>query len=187
MCQVALFINVGVLLIKKAFFTPPMLENGMPNIMMYFSGVNCSFSSGMPPPLGLYMFDLLLTHNRMFVALPCRGPNANCILVGSQQGHPWRPKGAVFCLARVCLCSHVLRLLRTVQLQRCSLHQDHQKNNRVGVTERTENMSHSVVCLKYYLKKTSRLIVLYLYIFFAGFEVRAHVVCQPRATLEYSC
>lgn len=138
MCQVALFINFVVLLIKKPFIVlPPTLENGMPNIMMYFSGVNCSFSSAMPPPLGLYMFDLLLTHNRMFVALPCWGPNANCILVGSLQGHPQRPKEAVFCLARVCLCSHVLRLLRTIQLRCCSLHQDHQKNNSIfRVTER---------------------------------------------------
>lgn len=122
---------------KKAFYsTPPTLQNGMPNIMMYFSGVNCFLSSAMSPPLGLYMFDLLLTHNRMFVALPCWGPNANCILVGSQQGHSWRPKEAGFCLVRVCLCSHVLRLLRTVQLRRCSLHQDHQKNNSIfGVTE----------------------------------------------------
>lgn len=28
--------------------------------------------------------------------------------------------------------------------------------------------------------------VLYLYIFFGGFEVRAHVACQPQATLESS-
>lgn len=28
--------------------------------------------------------------------------------------------------------------------------------------------------------------VLYLYIFFGGFEVRAHIACQPRATLESS-
>lgn len=29
--------------------------------------------------------------------------------------------------------------------------------------------------------------VLYLYIFFADFEVKAHVACQPQATLEYNC
>lgn len=55
-----------------AFFrTPPMLENGTSDIMMYFSGVDCSFSSAMPPPLGLYTFDLLLTLKPMLVALLC--------------------------------------------------------------------------------------------------------------------
>lgn len=46
----ALFINFLVSLIKKTS-TPPILENGMFDIITYFS-VDCSFSSVMLPPLG---------------------------------------------------------------------------------------------------------------------------------------
>lgn len=42
------------------------------------------------------------------------GPNANCILVGSWRGRAWRPKEVAFCLTRVCLCSHFLRLLKVL-------------------------------------------------------------------------
>lgn len=94
---------------NKNGLTPPTLENGISDVMMYFSGVRCSFSSVMLPPLGLYMFDPLLTLKPMLVALLRWGPNANCILVGSWRGRPRRPKEAAFCRTRVCFCSHFLK------------------------------------------------------------------------------
>lgn len=135
---------------RLAVTSPPYLKNGMSDIMMYSSGVDCSLSSVMPPPLGLYMFNPLLTLKPMLVAPLCWGPNANCILVGSWQGSPRRPKEVVFCLTSGVFVQPFFKGAEdfpAVALQFASGPSEKQHQHS-SYREGTENTIHSAVCLK---------------------------------------